>query len=163
MSLRPAWVALASAAILGSCSYVALDFSKPLSPREIALEQEIRSLYAQVQAAFAAGNADLLTDLFSPSITHPMTHEEIRAWSRDFFARNGRARFHIQSFSFDKLSYVQPVVTLKYRVETPSGKDDFGAVETDTLAQINGRWYIAAWDKQPQAPASLPSDQLGKQ
>ena len=162
MKPRPGWLVLGAAAALASCSYFTLDFSKPMSSREIALEQEIRLFYAQVQTAFAAGNAEALTDLFFPSITHPMTHEEIRAWSRGFFERNGRARFHIQSFNIDKLSYVNPVVTVKYRVETPSGKDDFGAVETDTLAQLNGRWYIASWDSQPQ-PASPVPNELGKQ
>ncbi len=141
------WLPLAAATLAAGCSYVGLDFSRPLSPNEVALEQQVRGLYTEMQAAFAAGNPQEVVDLFSPSITHPMTQGQIRDWATAFFAKHGRANLRILSFSFDKLSFARPVVTFKYSIETPDGKGNLAGVETDTLVQRDGRWYIASWDK----------------
>lgn len=124
-----------------------ISFRRPLSDDEIALEQEIRGYYGDVQAAFAVGNAETLALLFSASITHPMTQAQISDWAKDYFGRNGRARFKIVKAEIQELGRERAVVDLRYKVETSDHKEDFGGEEIDTLERRSGRWYIAGWEK----------------
>ncbi|OGR82191.1 MAG: hypothetical protein A3J74_01310 [Elusimicrobia bacterium RIFCSPHIGHO2_02_FULL_57_9] len=130
---------------MGACGYV--GFGRKVTLEEIALQQEVRSFYNDLQATFAAGNPQALAALFSPSITKPMTHKEILAWGEKFFGEQKNAHFRIDKLGFERLGAVEAVVTLTYRVETPGGKGDFGGTERDSLIQKNKRWYISAWEK----------------
>lgn len=133
------------AVLLGGCSYV--SFRRPATQDELITRGEIKSFYERLTQAFAIGNPDALSSLFSPSITHPMTMEQIRAWSQKFFAEHGKAHFKIQKLDIESLSYINAVVVLTYRVDTPDGKGGFGATERDTLVRSHGQWYVASWDK----------------
>lgn len=135
-----------AALVLSSCGYVSFERAK--TPDEVRLEQSVRAYYGDVRRAFAVGNADALTALFSPSITHPMTQAQIRAWAEKFFSEHGRARMRIDRLDVDELGFVRAVVTLTYRVETPDGKGAFGGTERDVLERRDGRWFVASWDKQ---------------
>jgi hypothetical protein len=120
MTLRARRGGLALTLILSGCSYV--SFGRKISDDEYRLRREVKDFYAGVQSAFASGNAEALTALFSPSITHPMTHAEIRKWAEGFFRENKNGNFRIESLDIESVSFVQAVVLLKYRVETPEGK-----------------------------------------
>ena len=133
------------ALLLGGC--IRLSFRRAETPEETALQAEVRRYYWGVAAAFASGDADALAELFSPSITHPMTQSQIRDWAREFFAKNGRARFHVDELRFDELGYSRAVVTFKYRVEPLKPEGSFGGIETDRLDRRRGRWSVTAWDR----------------
>ena len=135
------------AILLGAC--VRISFRRAPGAEETALQAEIRRYYWNVAVAFAAGDAEALAALYSSSITRPMTQDQIRDWARDFFARNGRARFHVSELSFDELGYAHAVVTLKYRVEPAKPEGAFGGTETDRLERHSGRWTVASWDRTP--------------
>jgi len=145
-SRRAVLIAL-SAGLL--CACIRVSFRRVPGPEETALQAEIRRYYWNVAGAFAAGDADALAALFSPSITRPMTQDRIRDWARDFFARYGRARFHVTELRFDELGYARAVVTLKYRVEPARPEGAFGGTETDRLERRSGRWTVASWDRSP--------------
>ena len=130
---------------LSSCDFI--SFTRRQSDDEILLQQEVRGYYTEVEQAFAAGNPQALASLFSSDITHPMTQPEILAWGQKFFAANKNAHFKIEKLTIDEISYIRAVVTLTYKVETPSGKGDFAGTEIDTLAKQHGHWYVASWDK----------------
>lgn len=144
MRLAPALVA---AALLSGCGYV--GFGRGVTTDEMILQQEIRSFYNDVQRAFTVSNPDALASLFDPSITHPMTHAEIKAWGEKFFGEHKDSRFKIEKLEFNELGYLQAVVTLTYKVETPDGKGGFGGTEEDKLVKRRKRWYVASWDKVP--------------
>lgn len=145
--MRHAWLATLLLAGLGACGYV--SFGRKVGTAEWILQQEIRSYYDNVQLAFAAGNPQALAGLFDPGIAKPMTQTEILAWGEKFFGEHKKARFRIEKLVFDELGYLQAVVTLTYRVETPEGRGDFGGTERDALVKRRGRWYISAWEKLP--------------
>lgn len=136
---------LASSLALGGCGFV--SFQRPRTDQELILRGQVRYFYSQIQLAFAEGNPDALTVLFSPSITRPMSYAEVQAWARRFFSENKTARFRILRLEIEQLGPVQAVVLLTYKVQTPDGKGDFGGTERDTLSQSGGRWSIVAWDK----------------
>ncbi|MCX5794570.1 MAG: nuclear transport factor 2 family protein [Elusimicrobia bacterium] len=143
---RGAFLALGALA-LSAC--IQVSFRRSATQEEAALQAEIRRTYWEVAAAFAAGDAEALAALFSPDISHPMTQGQIRDWARDFFARNGRARFHVTELSFDELGYTHAVVTLKYRVDPAKPEGAFGGTETDRLDRRQGRWAVTSWDRGP--------------
>ena len=148
---RP-WPLLAAALAFSSC--VSLNFGRPVSEEEIILRDEIRSYYDSVGAAFAAGNADALANLYDAGIARPMTQEKIRAWGQDFFAKHGPASFKLLKIDFERVGHVSAVVTIVYRVETRDGQGSFGGTERDELVQRTGRrWYVTAWDKLPDEKA----------
>ena len=138
---------LLGAALLATagCGYV--SFRKPMTDDELRLEREIRGYYAEIRAAFAAGNPQSLATLFDPNITSPMSRPEVERWAEKFFAEHGRAHFKIEGFSLDELAFERAVVTLRYRVDTPDGRGGFGGAERDTLVKKSGRWYTAAWER----------------
>ena len=131
--------------VLGGCGYV--SFRPPPTQDELITRGEIKSFYERLAQAFAIGNPDALSSLFSPSITHPMTMEQIRDWSRKFFAEHGKAHFKVLKLSIESLSYINAVVVLTYQVDTPDGKGSFGDTERDSLVRSHGQWYVASWDK----------------
>ncbi len=132
------------------CGCIRVSFRRAETSEETALQAEVRRYYWQVAAAFAAGDADALAELFSPAITHPMTQTGIRDWARDFFAKNGRARFKVTELRFEELGFSRAVVTLKYRVEPLKPEGAFGGVETDRLERRGGKWSVTAWDRATQ-------------
>ncbi|MBI3551799.1 MAG: nuclear transport factor 2 family protein [Elusimicrobia bacterium] len=136
---------LAVAALGSACA--GISFGRRVTDDEVILQQEIHSYYNQVQEAFATANPDALVSLFSPSITHPMSHQEIKAWAEKFFKENRNGHFKIEKLSFEGLSYIKASVVLTYKVETPEHKGDFGGTERDTLVKDHGHWYVAGWDK----------------
>ena len=142
------------AAVLALPGCVTLNFGRPVSEEEIILRDEIRSYYDSVGAAFAAGNADALANLYDAGIARPMTQEKILAWGRDFFAKHGPASFKLLKIDFERVGHVSAVVTISYRVETRDGQGSFGGRERDELVQRSGRrWYVTAWDKLPDEKA----------
>jgi hypothetical protein len=149
--LRLAFLAAAVAA-LGGC--VSLNFGRNVSEEELILRDAIRSYYDEVGAAFAAGNADMLANLYDAGIARPMTQDKIRAWGQDFFKKHGPAGFKLLKIDYEQVGHVTAVVTIVYRVETRDGQGSFGGTERDELVQRTGRqWYVTAWDKLPdQAP-----------
>jgi hypothetical protein len=124
-----------------------VSFGRRVSDDEMIIQQEIHSYYNQIQEAFATANPDALAALFAPSITHPMTHQEIADWANKFFKENRNGHFKVEKLTFEGLSYIKASVVLAYKVETPDGKGDFSGVERDTLTKDHGHWYVAAWDK----------------
>jgi hypothetical protein len=143
--MRRALAFLALLAASSGCGVV--SFRKPPTDEELRLTGEVRSYYAEVQRAFAAGNPQALSSLFDASITRPMSKAEIDAWAEKFFAEHGRARFRILSFEIDDLGHEQALVTLKYAVEPADGTGGFGATEQDSLVKRNGRWYTRSWER----------------
>ena len=140
-------LALLAPVVLLAAACGGISFGRRVTDDERILQQEIHSYYDQVQSAFATGNGDGLASLFAPSITHPMTHKEIKAWADKFFKENRNGHFKIEKLDFEGLSYIKASVVLTYKVETPGGKGDFGGVERQTLTKDHGHWYTAAWDK----------------
>ena len=132
---------------LGGCGYV--SFARRMSDQELLLRSDVRAYYSAVQLAFAVGNPQGLTALFSPSITHPMSYAEIEAWARKFFSENKSAHFRVLRLDIEEIGPAQAVVALTYKVETRDGKGDFGGTERDTLVREKGRWLTSAWDKLP--------------
>lgn len=143
----PRAAVLAAACLLSSCGYV--SFAKPQTADEIALKAEVREYYDQVAQAFAAGNPDALASLYSSSIVHPMTQDQIRDWGKKFFGDHGPSHFKLRKIAFDELSYVRAVVTLSYAVETKGATGDFAGAERDELVRHQGRWFVVAWEKVP--------------
>ena len=141
------WVAVALSVGLAGCGWV--GFRKPLGDDELRLSSEVRAYYAEVQRAFAAGNAQALSALFDAGIVAPMTKPQVDAWAEKFFAEHGRARLRILALTIDDLGLQRAVVTLRYSVVTPDGKGGFAGAERDTLVRRAGRWYTAAWEKLP--------------
>jgi hypothetical protein len=138
----------AAAAVLGGC--ITLDFGRSVSQEEIILRDEIRSYYDEVGSAFAAGNPDLLAELYDAGIARPMTQDQIRSWGKDFFEKHGPANFKVVKIDYERVGHVSAVVTITYRVETRGGDGSFGGTERDELVQRKGRrWYVTAWDKLP--------------
>jgi hypothetical protein len=141
----------AVAAMFGGC--ISLSFGRPVSEEELILREQIRSYYDEVGAAFAAGNSDLLADLYDAGIARPMTQDKIRAWGKDFFDKHGPASFKMLKIEYEQVGHVTSVVTITYRVETRDGQGSFGGTERDQLIQRTGRhWYVTAWDKLPDEP-----------
>lgn len=136
---------IVAAALLSSCGYV--SFGRKVSDDELRLRSEVRAYYDEVVLAFAAGNADALTQLFDAAIAKPMTREQIAAWGKDFFAKHGPAKFKVERLEYERLGYENAVVLLAYRVETKDGKGDFGGVERDYLTKRGRRWVVTAWEK----------------
>ncbi len=146
--MRPLFAAVVAAAALGGC--ISLNFGRPVSEEEVILREQIRSYYDEVGAAFAAGNADMLANLYDAGIARPMTQDQIRLWGKDFFAKHGPASFKIVKIDFEQVGHVTAVVTIAYRVETRDGDGSFGGSERDDLVQRTGRrWYVTGWDKLP--------------
>ena len=145
-----------AAALLGGC--ISLNFGRPVTEEEIILREQIRSYYDEVGAAFAAGNSDLLADLYDAGIARPMTQDKIRAWGADFFKKHGPASFKLVKIDFEQVGHVTSVVTIVYRVETRDGEGSFGGAERDELIQRTGRhWYVTGWDKLPDEPSKKKS------
>ena len=145
MNRKAAILLLASA--LAGCANI--SFSRKQTPDELRLAQEVHDYYTEIGSAFAAGNSSGLASLFSSDITHPMSQPEILAWAHKFFGQNRNAHFKVEKLDIDELSYIRAVVTLNYKVETPSGKGNFGGVERDVLTRQRGHWYMAEWEKVP--------------
>ena len=104
--------------------------------------------YDEVGTAFATANADSLTSLYSSSIAHPMTQDQIRSWGKKFFTENGPSHFKLRKIEFEQLSFIHAVVVVTYAVETKGARGDFSGVERDELARHGGRWFVTSWDKQ---------------
>jgi hypothetical protein len=132
--------------MLGGCGFT-LDFGRKVTDEERILRSDLRSYYDEAGAAFAAGNPDLLAELYEPGIARPMTKEKIRAWGVEFFKKHGPARFKIVKLDFERVGHVSAVVVLTYRVETRDGDGSFGGTERDEFARHGRRWSISAWDK----------------
>ncbi|MBI4377125.1 MAG: nuclear transport factor 2 family protein [Elusimicrobia bacterium] len=137
--------------LVGACllasGCVSVGFGRKVTTDELVLRQEVEAYYNDVQRAFAAGNPDALSSLFSPSITKPMTLPEIRAWSQKFFSENGRASFKIEKLEFESLGFSDASVVLTYSVRTSGGKGDFSGIERNILVKRNGRWFTASWER----------------
>ena len=139
---------LASAAASLFCGCVSVNFARAVPEEELILRDQIRSYYDEVSAAFAAGNPDMLANLYDAGIAHPMTQDAIRAWGADFFKKHGPATFKVVKLDYESVGHVAAVVTLTYRVATRDGDGSFGGTERDNLVQRTGRrWYVARWDK----------------
>lgn len=145
---------IVAAALLSSCGYV--SFGRKVSDDELRLRSEVRAYYDEVVLAFAAGNADALTQLFDAAIAKPMTREQIAAWGKDFFAKHGPAKFKVERLEYERLGYENAVVLLAYRVETKDGKGNFGGVERDYLTKRGRRWAVTAWEKAEEGPKAAP-------
>lgn len=144
---------LAAIAAAGACGYV--SFGRKVGDDELRLRSSVRAYYDEVVLAFAAGNEDSLAMLFDSSITRPMTHEQIKAWGAKFFKENGPASFKVDRLEYERLGYENAVVLLTYRVETKSGKGNFGGTERDVLAKRGKRWIVTEWEK-AEAPKAAP-------
>lgn len=121
---------------------------KPPTLEESLKEEGLRNYYLDVQNAFARGDAKALADLFEASIAKPMTYGQILAWGEKFFGEHGPARFHVENMEILELGWRRAVTRLTYRVETKSGRGDFGGVELDTFTRRSGRWLMASWEKE---------------
>jgi hypothetical protein len=141
-----------TAALLGGC--ISLNFGRPVSEEELILRDGIRSYYDEVASAFAAGNSDMLADLYDAGIARPMTQDKIRAWGKDFFQKHGPAGFKLLKIDYERVGHVTAVVTIVYRVETRDGNGSFGGTERDELVQRAERhWYVTGWDKLDPEPS----------
>ena len=133
-----------TAILLSACAYV--SFGRKVSDDEVRLRSGVRAYYDEVVLAFASANHESLTMLFDTAITKPMTREKISAWGKDFFAKNGSAKFKVEHLEYERLGYENAVVLLTYRVETKSGKGNFGGTERDYLTKRGRRWVVTAWE-----------------
>lgn len=140
--LAPALAAL----LIGGCGFT-VDFGRKVTDEERILRTELQSYYDEAAAAFAAGNADMLAELYEPGIARPMTKDAIRQWGRDFFKKHGPARFKVVKLDFERVGHVSAVVVLTYRVETRDGDGSFGGVERDEFVRRGRRWSMSAWEK----------------
>ena len=136
---------LAAAGLAGACAYVGFD--RGLSPNEIVLQQEIRAYFNEMQEAFAAGNAQAFAGLFDPSISRPLSRDQIQARAEAFFAENKTAHLRIDHLTFEELGRLGAAVTASCRVEPQPGRHALGAVERATLVKRRGRWYVASWEE----------------
>jgi len=134
--------------LLGGCGFT-VDFGRKVTEEEQILRSDLRGYYEEAAAAFAAGNADLLADLYEPGIARPMTKDQIRAWGLDFFKKHGPARFKVVKLDFERVGHVSAVVVLTYRVETRDGDGSFGGTERDEFVRRGRRWSMSAWEKIP--------------
>lgn len=134
---------------LGSAC-VRLDMGRKLGDDELRLRRELEGYYVEAAAAFATGSPEALAALYEPSIRKPMTRQQIKDWGAKFFGEHGPARFKVVKLEFDRLGYESALVTLTYKVETKTGKGDFGGVEQDEFVKKNGRWLMTAWEKVPE-------------
>ena len=132
--------------VLAGC----VSFARAPTTPELAAQAEIKAYYGEVELAFERGDADALAALFDPSITRPMTREQILEWGQTFFRDYKETRFKIRSLSFEDLGPGVAVVRLAYRVATEDGRGDFGGVERDYLGKAGGRWRITAWERLPE-------------
>ncbi|MDE2144053.1 MAG: hypothetical protein KGJ84_16715 [Elusimicrobia bacterium] len=133
--------------LLAGCGVFTLNFGRKITDEESILRTEIKEYYDEAGAAFAAGNAARLADLYDPGIARPMTKDQIRAWGEDFFKKHGPAAFKIEKLDFEGVGHVSAVVELTYRVETKDGDGSFGGVERDELVKHGRHWSISAWTK----------------
>lgn len=136
-----------AAALLAGCAAFSVSFGRRIPEEELILRAEIKEYYDEAGAAFAAGNAQRLADLYDPGIARPMTKDKIRAWGEDFFKKHGPARLKVEKIDFEGVGHVSAVVELTYRVETTDGDGSFGGVERDELVKHGRRWFVAAWTK----------------
>ena len=138
----------ATALLLGACSVFSIGFGRKVTEEELILRTEIKEYYDEAGAAFAAGNAERLADLYDAGIARPMTKDQIRAWGEDFFKKHGPARFKVEKIDFEGVGHVSAVVELTYRVETNDGNGSFRGVERDELVKHGRHWFISAWTKE---------------
>lgn len=129
---------------------VRLDMGRKVSDDELRLRRELEGYYVDAAAAFATGSSEALAALYDPSITKPMTLQQIRDWGVKFFGEHGPAHFKVEKLEFDRLGHESAVVTLRYRVVTKTGKGDFGGVEQDEFVKKKGRWLMTGWEKVPE-------------
>jgi hypothetical protein len=141
--------ALLLGCLLAGAACVRLDMGRKLSDDEHRIRRELEAYYMEASAAFATGSPEALAALYDPSITKPMTLQQIREWGVKFFGEHGPARFKVEKLEFDRVGYEHAVVTLTYKVETKSGKGGFGGTEIDTFVKKRGRWLMTAWEKAP--------------
>jgi hypothetical protein len=127
-----------------------LDMGRRVSDDERRIQRELEAYYVEAAAAFATGSAEALAALYDPAISKPMTLPQIRDWGVKFFGEHGPARFKVEKLEFDRVGYENAVVTLTYKVETKTGKGDFGGVEQDVFVKKKGRWLMTEWEKVPQ-------------
>jgi len=146
--MRRSAAVAAAALVLTGCGF-SVNFGRKVSEEELILRDEIRAYYSEAAAAFAAGNAGALAELYEPGISHPMTKDQILAWGEDFFKKHGPARFKVEKLDFEGVGHVQAEVLLTYRVETRDGDGSFGGTERDRLVKRGRRWSMASWDKVP--------------
>ncbi len=132
---------------LAGCGGLTFEFGRKVSNEELILRDELRAYYSEVAETFAAGNAEALSQLFDPGISHPMTQEQIRAWGDDFFKTHGPAGFKVVNLEFEKVGHIAAEVVLTYRVVTRDGQGSFAGVERDRLVKRGRRWSVTAWDK----------------
>ncbi|HEX4047246.1 MAG TPA: hypothetical protein VH309_05405 [Elusimicrobiota bacterium] len=137
---------LAAAALASGC--VQLSFGRKVGEDELILRDQIRSYYDEVGAAFAAGNPEMLANLYDAGIARPMTQQEIREWAKAFFDKHGPARFKLLSIDYDRVGHVSAQVTISYRVDTRDGQGSFQGTERDDLVSRTGpSWYVTGWTK----------------
>jgi hypothetical protein len=141
--------ALLLGCLLAGAACVRLDMGRKLGDDELRIRRELEAYYMEASAAFAAGSPEALAALYDPSITKPMTLQQIRDWGVKFFGEHGPARFKVEKLEFDRVGYENAVVTLTYKAETKSGKGGFGGTEVDHFAKKRGRWLMTAWEKAP--------------
>lgn len=142
--MRPRWAFLSVIFFVG-CGYV--SFARKQTTDEVVLRQELVAYYADVQSAFAAGNAQRLASLYDPAIAKPLTRAEVEAWATKFFAEHGRASFHVKKMEIEQMGFQDAVVILDYAVETPSGKGGFTGLERDSLSKHGAHWSVKGWEK----------------
>ena len=143
-AIRPVAV-LAVVALMGC---VRLSFNRKMSTEERVLREEVRSYYDEMATAFAVGNAEAFSLLYDPSITDPMTQDQIRAWGHDFFKKHGPASFNVEKVDFESLGTENAVVKLTYRVVTRDGSGSFNAIEEDRLVKRDHRrWLVTSWKR----------------
>jgi|GEM_PF-2161622 len=142
---------VALAFFIGGCGYI--NFNKPMSDEEYILRSEIRTYYEEVGTAFLGGNAEALVGLYDDTIAVPMTRDQILAWAKDFFQKHGPANFKIVNVDIEAIGHVSADVVLTYRVDTSDGQGSFHGVERDHFLRHGRRWYIASWEKLPDASA----------
>jgi hypothetical protein len=135
--------------LLALCGCLAVSFRRPQTLEESLKERGLRDYYLDVKNAFALGDAQALAALFDPAIAKPMTRAQVLAWGNKFFAEHGAARFHVEKLEVLELGYRHGLTRLTYKVETKSGKGDFGGVELDTFTRRSGRWLMTSWEKVP--------------
>ena len=132
------------------------------APKEdVTLRAELNAYYDDAKAAFAAGSAEALAGLYDDSLVKPMTKDKVREWGVAFFKEYGPARFVVEHFDVDRVGPESAETTLTYRVDTKDGKGAFtkdgkgafGGVERDHFVKHGARWYMTAWEKQPEATA----------
>jgi hypothetical protein len=133
----------------GACSYLGyINFRKPLTPNEFALQQQIENLYYEdMDSAFFSGNVEALAGLYSPEISVPMDWNKIHVWAVNFFKAHPSSHFKVNSISVDQMSYVRAVVRVRYSIVTVDGAGGFSGAERDVLIHKKKHWFISSWEK----------------